>query len=182
LKPEPLYHREPGPAWQPAGRPIQPDEAPFAVVNPAIHISGPHHTTERRAAPAFAFKDFAPSFPVGHRPTGDPAVSLTWGLGGIAATLALLQLGSSLLLKFVYTPTPVAAYASIQAMTTMLFGRLVRNLHYWCAHLLVAVIVLHLLRAFFTGAFHPPRQFNWVIGLGLLGTVLAANFTGYLLP
>ena len=109
--------------------------------------------------------------------------SLTWGLGGMAATLVLLQLGSGLLLKFAYAPTPVAAYASIQAMTAdMLFGRLVRNLHYWCAHLLVAVILLHMLRVFFTGAFHPPRQFNWVIGLGLGGPVLTANFTGYLLP
>jgi len=109
--------------------------------------------------------------------------SLTWGLGGISATLVLLQLGSGLLLKFAYEPTPVAAYASIQAMNeSLLFGRLVRNLHYWCAHLLVAVIALHLLRVFFTGAFHPPRRINWIIGLGMFGTVLAANFTGYLLP
>jgi len=43
-------------------------------------------------------------------------------------------------------------------------------------------MVLHLFRVVFTGAFHPPRQFNWVIGLGLLACVLASNFTGYLLP
>ena len=39
-----------------------------------------------------------------------------------------------------------------------------------------------MLRVFFTGAFHPPRQFSWIIGLGLFGLVLTANFTGYLLP
>ena len=127
------------------------------------------------------------TLPLHFRPTTIPRgtlrFTLTWGLGGMAATLVLLQLTSGLLLKFAYTPTPVAAYASIQLMTAnMLFGRLIRNLHYWCAHLLVAVIVLHLLRVFFTGAFHPPRQFNWVIGLGLFGTILIANFTGYLLP
>ena len=44
------------------------------------------------------------------------------------------------------------------------------------------MVVLHLLRVFFTGGFHAPRQFNWVIGLGLLVCVLASNFTGYLLP
>ena len=44
------------------------------------------------------------------------------------------------------------------------------------------VALLHLLRVFFTGAFHGPRQFNWVIGLSLLLVVLASNFTGYLLP
>jgi quinol-cytochrome oxidoreductase complex cytochrome b subunit len=109
--------------------------------------------------------------------------SLTWGLGGMAATLVLLQLGTGILLKFGYEPTPVAAYASVQTiMTDMPFGRLVRNLHHWGAHLLVAVAFLHMLRVFFTGAFHPPRQFNWVIGWTLVATILAANFTGYLLP
>jgi quinol-cytochrome oxidoreductase complex cytochrome b subunit len=121
------------------------------------------------------------------RPTSVPRqtlrFSLTWGLGGMAATLIMLQLASGVLLTFAYVPTPVAAYGSIQAIITdMPFGRLIRNLHHWCAHLLVAVALLHMLRVFFTGAFHPPRQFNWVVGLGLVATVLLANFTGYLLP
>lgn len=109
--------------------------------------------------------------------------SLTWGLGGMAATLILLQLATGVLLKFSYVPTPVAAYDSVsRIMIGIPFGGLIRNLHYWCSHLLVAVVILHVLRVFFTGAFHPPRQFNWVVGLGLIGMVLTANFTGYLLP
>ena len=110
-------------------------------------------------------------------------LSLTWGLGGMAATLVLLQLATGVLLKFVYEPTPVEAYASVQAIIfEMPFGRLIRNLHHWCAHLLVITAGLHMLRVFFTGAFHPPRQFNWIIGWTLFGTLLVANFTGYLLP
>jgi quinol-cytochrome oxidoreductase complex cytochrome b subunit len=109
--------------------------------------------------------------------------SLTWGLGGMAAFLILLQLGTGLLLKFVYEPTPVDAYASILVLQNeVVFGQLIRNLHHWGANLLVLVVFLHMLRVFFTGAFHPPRQFNWIIGLGLFGLVLLANFTGYLLP
>ena len=109
--------------------------------------------------------------------------SLTWGLGGMAATLVVLQLVTGILLKFVYEPTPVVAYASIQTIINHIpFGRLIRNMHHWCAHLLVAIAGLHLLRVYFTGAFQAPRQFNWVVGLCLLGTVLLANFTGYLLP
>jgi quinol-cytochrome oxidoreductase complex cytochrome b subunit len=64
----------------------------------------------------------------------------------------------------------------------MLFGRLTRSVHHWSANLLVAVVLLHLARVYLTGAYHPPRQFNWVIGLALLCGVLAQNFTGYLLP
>lgn len=109
--------------------------------------------------------------------------SLTWGLGGMATTLILLQLATGILLKFAYVPTPVSAHESVQWIVAgMPFGRLLRNLHYWGSHLLVAVAVLHMLRVFFTGAFQPPRQLNWIIGLCLLTSVLMANFTGYLLP
>jgi len=109
--------------------------------------------------------------------------SLTWGLGGMAAVLIFLQLGTGLLLKFIYVPTPVGAYKSILALNNeVMFGQLIRNIHHWCANFLVLIVFLHMLRVFFTGAFHPPRQFTWIIGLGLFGLVLAANFTGYLLP
>ena len=110
-------------------------------------------------------------------------VTLSWGLGGMAATLVMLQMATGMLLKFIYVPTPVDAYASVQAIVTQVpFGRLVRNLHHWCANLLVVVLMLHMLRVFFTGAFHGPRQFNWVIGLALFAMLLAANLSGYLLP
>ncbi|MBC2743839.1 MAG: cytochrome b N-terminal domain-containing protein [Desulfosarcina sp.] len=109
--------------------------------------------------------------------------TLSWGLGGMAATLVLLQMATGILLKFIYVPTPVDAYASVQTIITQVpFGRLVRNLHHWCANLLVVILMLHMLRVFFTGAFHSPRQFNWIIGLVLFTMVLAANLSGYLLP
>jgi quinol-cytochrome oxidoreductase complex cytochrome b subunit len=111
-------------------------------------------------------------------------LSLTWGLGGMAAILVLLQLGTGVLLKFVYEPTPVGAYASVQSIVLDVpFGKLIRNTHHWAAHLLVLVAFFHLLRVFFTGAFQqPPRQFNWIVGLFLFFLVLMANLTGYLLP
>ena len=109
--------------------------------------------------------------------------TLTWGLGGMAAVLIFLQLGTGLLLKFVYVPTPLDAYTSILALNNeVIFGQLIRNIHHWSANFLVPIVLLHMLRVFFTGAFHPPRQFSWIIGLGLFGLVLTANFTGYLLP
>jgi quinol-cytochrome oxidoreductase complex cytochrome b subunit len=35
---------------------------------------------------------------------------------------------------------------------------------------------------FLAGAYKRPRQFNWVLGMGLLAITLAFSFTGYLLP
>ena len=37
-------------------------------------------------------------------------------------------------------------------------------------------------RVFFTGAFRKPREFNWILGVGLATLALAAGFSGYSLP
>ena len=111
------------------------------------------------------------------------ALSLTWGLGGMALVLVFLLFGTGLLLKFVYQPFPEKAYESVLALQhAVAFGPLIRNIHHWAANALIIIAFLHLLRVFFTGAFHPPRQFNWIIGLSLFGLFLLSNLTGYLLP
>ena len=107
----------------------------------------------------------------------------TWGLGGMAVVLVMLLLITGILLKLVYEPFPGTAYDSIILIQNdVWFGQLVRNIHHWSANILVIVVLLHMLRVFFTGAFHHPRQFNWIIGLFLFFFVLISNFTGYLLP
>ena len=107
----------------------------------------------------------------------------TWGLGGIGAVLVLLLFFTGLLLKFIYEPFPGRAFDSIIILQQdVWFGQFVRNIHHWSANILVIVVFLHMLRVFFTGAFHPPRQFNWIIGLILFFLILISNFTGYLLP
>jgi len=109
--------------------------------------------------------------------------TLTWGLGGMAVVLILLLFGTGILMKFVYQPFPDKAYASIlHLQRDVLFGQFVRNIHHLSGNILLIVVFFHFLRVFFTGAFHPPRQFNWVIGLCLFLTVLMSNFSGYLLP
>jgi quinol-cytochrome oxidoreductase complex cytochrome b subunit len=140
----------------------------------------PRTNTERRR---FLLKNLVLHF----RPAtvAEPTLkfSLTWGLGGMAVVLIAMQICTGVLLKIVYEPTPLGAYRSILILQDeFYFGGLVRNLHHWSANLLVLVVFLHWMRVFFTGAFHPPRQFNWVIGFGMLLLVLMANFTGYLLP
>jgi quinol-cytochrome oxidoreductase complex cytochrome b subunit len=87
------------------------------------------------------------------------------------------------MLKFAYVPSPEQAYHSIVHLNSQIpFGRLLRNIHRWSANGLLFVVFLHFLRVFYTGAFNAPRQFNWIIGLGLFSTVIFSNFTGYLLP
>ena len=61
-------------------------------------------------------------------------------------------------------------------------GLLIRQMHHWSALIFVAAIAVHMFRVFFTGAFRKPREFNWLVGVGLTALALGAGFTGYSLP
>jgi ubiquinol-cytochrome c reductase cytochrome b subunit len=61
-------------------------------------------------------------------------------------------------------------------------GLLMRQVHHWAANLFMAAIVAHMLRVFFTGAFRKPREFNWIMGIGLLTLGIVEGFLGYSLP
>ncbi len=107
----------------------------------------------------------------------------SWRLGYIAAVLFAVLLVTGVYLMFFYTPSVTAAYGDMQQLRTGVgFGQLIRNVHRWSAHLMVLVVVLHLVRVFYAGAYKRPRQFNWVLGVGLLAITLLFSFTGYLLP
>jgi quinol-cytochrome oxidoreductase complex cytochrome b subunit len=107
----------------------------------------------------------------------------TFGLGGMAALLVVLQILTGVMLRFYYQSSPAEAYDSIVYLKDqVLFGPLVRNLHHWSGVFLLLVVFLHLLRVFFTGAYRGARRINWLFGLLLLLLVVFSNFTGYLLP
>ena len=75
------------------------------------------------------------------------------------------------------------AYAStLEISFDVRGGMLIRQIHHWAALFFIAAMVVHLLRVFFTGAYRKPREFNWLLGLGLLTLGLLAGFTGYSLP
>ncbi len=76
-----------------------------------------------------------------------------------------------------------AAYESVLRLSLEVrAGLVMRQIHHWAAVVMVAAVVLHLLRVFFTGAFRRPREINWILGVTLLLLVLGAGFTGYSLP
>ncbi|KAA3647357.1 MAG: DUF4405 domain-containing protein [Chloroflexi bacterium] len=113
--------------------------------------------------------------------------SLKWtysfGLGVLSVLLFLVLSVTGVLLMFYYAPAVEHAYTDIVELQTQIpFGQLLRNLHRWGAHLMVIVVVLHMARVFYTGAYKPPREFNWIMGVSLLLLTFGASFTGYLLP
>jgi len=109
--------------------------------------------------------------------------STTMGLGIISTAAFLLTLVTGILLMFYYKPYPDVAYQSMKDIHFVVpTGRFIRNIHRWAANVMVVAVILHMARTFFTASYRKPREFNWLIGWGLLVTTLALSFTGYLLP
>ena len=107
----------------------------------------------------------------------------TLGLGLITFFLFLLLVVSGILVMFYYTPSTELAYRSMKDLEYVVsFGVVLRNVHRWAAHAMVACAFLHMCRVFYTGSYKAPREFNWVIGVSLLILTLLLSFTGYLLP
>jgi quinol-cytochrome oxidoreductase complex cytochrome b subunit len=119
--------------------------------------------------------------------------SLAWSysfwLGTASAALFLLLIVSGLPLLFLYVPSVERAYQSVKDIEYVVtYGWWIRAVHRIGAHLMVVGVALHLVRVFLTGAYKngvgqgQRREWNWVLGVGMLLLTLFLSFTGYLLP
>src|SRR5512146_462530 len=107
----------------------------------------------------------------------------TWGMGGITFYLFIVLTFTGVLLMFYYHPTKVQAFRDVLYLEhDVPFGKVLRNMHRWAAHLMVIAVELHMFRVFLTGSYKKPREFNWNVGVILLVLTLLLSFTGYLLP
>jgi quinol-cytochrome oxidoreductase complex cytochrome b subunit len=107
----------------------------------------------------------------------------TFCLGGLSFFLFLVLTITGVYLMFFYVPSVTSAYNDIlRIQSEVVFGLLTRNIHRWAAHLMVFFVFLHMMRVFYHGAYKPPREFNWVVGVVLLFLTLFLSYTGYLLP
>jgi cytochrome b6 len=114
-------------------------------------------------------------------------------LGGLAFVSFLILTVSGVILALYYVPswTPQEAAppggfdarSSVQfIMEDVTLGYVLRGVHHWGAHLMVACVFLHMMRVYFVGAYKKPRELNWVLGVMLLGITFFFAYSGYLLP
>jgi quinol-cytochrome oxidoreductase complex cytochrome b subunit len=109
--------------------------------------------------------------------------SYSFGLGIISAIVFGVLIFTGVMLMFYYIPSTEQAYTTMKEIQLSVpLGQFTRNMHRWSAHAMVIAVVLHMARVFYTGAYKPPRELNWIIGVFLLLLTLGASFTGYLLP
>jgi cytochrome b6 len=108
---------------------------------------------------------------------------VTWYLGTLSLGCFLVLVITGILLMLYYHPSVPQAYADMKDLQfAVSAGVFLRNLHRWSAHAMVLLVFAHMFKVFYRGAYRPPREFNWVIGVMLLMVTLFLSYTGYLLP
>ena len=84
--------------------------------------------------------------------------SYTWGMGGITFYLFFVLTLTGVLLMFYYHPSKVQAFRDVLYLEhDVPYGKLLRNMHRWAAHLMVIAVELHMFRVFLTGSYKKPR-------------------------
>ena len=108
---------------------------------------------------------------------------VTWFLGTLSLGTFLILVLTGIPLMLYSHPSVPQAYADMKDLRfAVSAGVFLRNLHRWSAHAMVLLVFAHMFKVFYRGAYRPPREFNWVIGVVLLMLTLFLSYTGYLLP
>jgi ubiquinol-cytochrome c reductase cytochrome b subunit len=103
--------------------------------------------------------------------------------GSVLSFILTLQLLTGVLLASFYSPSSTTAWASVAFIQDQLtMGWFVRGLHSMGASAMVVLTCIHLGQVLLFGAYKAPREMNWLVGVLMLGLVLAFGLTGYLLP
>src|SRR5690349_18766936 len=77
------------------------------------------------------------------------AYNYTWGMGGMTFYVYITLVFTGTLLMFYYHPSKVVAFRDILYLEhDVPFGKLLRNMHRWGAHLMVIMVELHMFRVF----------------------------------
>ncbi len=110
-------------------------------------------------------------------------IGVTWYLGTLTLVAFFILVATGIPLMLYYHPSVPQAYADMKDLQFVVSaGVFLRNLHRWAAHAMVLLVFAHMARVFYRGAYRPPREFNWVVGVVLLLVTLFLSYTGYLLP
>jgi len=114
---------------------------------------------------------------------GSTLLSHTFRLGFFVTFFFFVELITGIILMIYYVPTPAGAYESIlNLMSSVPFGKLMRDIHRLGAEAMVIFTLLHMFRTYMTGSYKKERSFTWFTGVILLGITLFISFFGYLLP
>ncbi len=104
--------------------------------------------------------------------------TIWYTLGGVLAISLVLEILTGMVLAMRYIPDAGQAYQITDKLLDQGGWSVLLNFHYWTAYLIFALVMIHMLRVFFTGGYRGQRMGLWQIGVALAGTVFFLSITG----
>ncbi len=104
---------------------------------------------------------------------------LRYALGASLVAAIVVELFTGVLLMLSFSPSSTTAWASAFYIDNVLTGGwFLRGLHSFAAHGMIMVAMLHMLSVVVSGVYRAPREWNWWLGLILLGLISVLTITG----
>lgn len=108
-------------------------------------------------------------------------ISIWWNYGSLLGLCLVMQTATGLFLSIHYVPNTEMAFTSVaHIIRDVNYGWLIRRMHANGASLFFIFLYLHTGRGLYYNSYYIKE--TWVIGVIILVLVIAAAFTGYVLP
>lgn len=108
-------------------------------------------------------------------------ISIWWNYGSLLGLCLVIQTATGLFLSIHYVPNTEIAFISVaHIIRDVNYGWLIRRIHANGASLFFAFLYIHTRRGLYYNSYYIKE--TWIIGVIILILVMAAAFTGYVLP
>lgn len=104
--------------------------------------------------------------------------SIWYLLGGVLAISLTLEIVTGILLSLMYAPDAARAYSITADLLQRPGWRIILNFHYWNGFLVFGLVMVHMLRVFFSGGYLQGKQGLWLVGVVLAGLTFLVSLTG----
>ena len=110
-------------------------------------------------------------------------LSYFWNFGSLAGVTLIIMIVTGILLAMQYTANSDLAFDSVERiMRDVNNGWLLRYIHMNGASMFFIIVYIHIFRGLYYGSYKSPREILWMLGVIILLLMMAAAFTGYVLP
>ncbi len=157
---------------------VSEDETPegsgsASILDSPEKVPSPHHRIRESVKDQLGLKGMVREYMI---PSETNTIWYT--LGGVLAIALVLELFTGMLLATRYIPDAGRAYGITASLLKENGWSVLLNFHYWNSYVIFALVMVHMMRVFITGAYRATKRGLWEVGVGLAGLVFLLSLTG----
>src|SRR6266508_2896494 len=104
--------------------------------------------------------------------------TIWYSLGGVLGIAIVLELITGFFLATRYVPDAGRAYAITDELLHQGGWKIALNFHYYNSYVIFALVMVHMMRVFFSAGYRMLKKGLWQVGVALAGVVFMLSVTG----